>query len=80
MWYTTEDARRDATKKRITHFLKDGFTTACGLSRHFSVSESPNIAVIIKDVTCNKCKESKEFHDWKNSLIKEGIYKNNEDA
>lgn len=80
MWYTTEDARRDASKKRVVHFLKDGFSTACGLSRHFSSLVPPPITVVISDVTCNKCKDTDEYHDWKAALIKHGIYKDNEDT
>ena len=66
--------------EQAVHILVDGFTTACGLSRHFSASVAPEIAVKIEHVTCNKCKMSKEYHEWKEALINEGIYKDNEDT
>ena len=80
MWYTTEDARTDAFREEKIHFLKDGFQTACGLGRHFSVSSAPQIAVKISHVTCNECKRSKKYKDWMDALINERIHKDNEDT
>jgi hypothetical protein len=57
-----------------THLLRDGFTTACGLARHFECGIPVQVAARIGEVTCEKCRNSTAYDDWKAQLVNEGIH------
>lgn len=43
-----------------------GFSTACGKSIHFT-AEVVSLAVCVGDVTCEDCKKTTEYKEWKRS-------------
>ena len=60
--------------EQAVHILVDGFTTACGLARHFTCGVQPYVAHRLSEVTCETCRKSKSYEEWKSALINEGIY------
>ena len=56
-----------------THILLDGFRTVCGLSRHFTCGVT-HVAHRLSEVTCEACKNSESYEEWKAALINEGVY------